>query len=205
MKKYLPKILFSTFAVLMLTQNIYASTDTYTVQKGDTLWKISKKYQVGISEIVSTNTQFKNPNLIYPGDKVYIPLPDEEVVGVQKEILNLVNTERAKNGLNPLELDWQVSRVSQYKSDDMAKNNYFDHQSPTYGSPFDMLKSFNVKYRTAGENIAKGQKTPNAVMTAWMNSSGHRANILSQSYTHLGVGYTVKNGTPYWVQQFVSY
>ncbi len=205
MKKYTSAILLSSLMALIFTQNIYASTDTYTVQKGDTLWKISKKYQVGISEIVSANTQFKNPNLIYPGDKVYVPLPDETVVGVQQEILNLVNAERAKNGLNALELDWQVARVSQYKSDDMANNNYFDHQSPTYGSPFQMLKSFNVSYRTAGENIAKGQKTPQAVMTAWMNSSGHRANILGQSYTHLGVGYTVKNGTTYWVQQFVSY
>ncbi len=205
MKKHFKTIAIASILALMFTQNIFAATDTYTVQKGDTLWKISKKYQVGISEIISANKQFANPNMIYPGDKVYIPLPDQAVLNTQEEMLKLVNAERAKNGLKPLELDWQVSRVSQYKSDDMAKNNYFDHNSPTYGSPFDMLKQFNIKYRSAGENIAKGQKTTQAVMTAWMNSSGHRANILGQSYTHLGVGYTVQNGTTYWVQQFVSY
>ncbi len=205
MKKQLKTVALGSILALMFTQNIFAATDTYTVQKGDTLWLISKKYQVGISEIVNANKQFANPNLIYPGDKVYIPLPDQAVLNTQEEILKLVNAERAKNGLKALELDWQVSRVSQYKSDDMANNNYFSHQSPTYGSPFDMLKQFNIKYRSAGENIAKGQKTAQAVMTAWMNSSGHRANILGQGYTHLGVGYTVKNGTTYWVQQFVSY
>ncbi len=205
MKKHLKTVAIGSILALMFTQNIFAATDTYTVQKDDTLWLISKKYQVGISEIISANKQFANPNLIYPGDKVYIPLPDQTVLNTQEEILKLVNAERAKNGLKALELDWQVSRVAQYKSDDMANNNYFSHQSPTYGSPFEMLKQFNVNYKSAGENIAKGQKTSQAVMTAWMNSSGHKANILGSSYTHLGVGYTVKNGTTYWVQQFVSY
>ncbi len=205
MKKLIKAVLLGTLMTIAFSTNVLAATETYTVQKGDTLWIISKKYQVGISEIVESNKQFANPNLIYPGDKVYIPLVDQAVVSTQQEILRLVNQERAKQGLKALELDWQVSRVAQYKSDDMANKNYFDHQSPTYGSPFDMLKSFNVKYRSAGENIAKGQKTPQAVMTAWMNSSGHRANILGSSYTHLGVGYTVKNGTPYWTQMFVSY
>lgn len=188
-----------------LVTSVFASTTTYTVQKGDTLWEISKKYQVGISEIVSANKQFADPNLIYPGDKVNVPMPDPALTNTQNEILALVNKERAKNGLNPLAIDWQVSRVAQYKSDDMANNNYFSHTSPSYGTPFQMLKSFNVKYRTAGENIAKGQKTPEAVMTAWMNSEGHRANILNPNYTHLGVGYTEKSGTTYWTQMFVSY
>ncbi len=204
MKKKFFALFLGTLMTLAFTSNVFAA-ETYTVQKGDTLWTISKKYQVGISEIIDSNKQFANPNLIYPGDKVNIPTLDPSVLSTQQEILKLVNQERARQGLKGLELDWQVSRVAQYKSDDMAKNNYFSHQSPTYGSPFDMLKSFNVKYKSAGENIAKGQKTPQAVMTAWMNSSGHRANILGSSYTHLGVGYTVSNGTTYWTQTFVSY
>lgn len=195
----------TTLCSLALITSVFASTTTYTVQKGDTLWEISKKYQVGISEIVSANKQFADPNLIYPGDKVNVPMPDPALTNTQNEILALVNKERSKNGLKPLTIDWQVSRVAQYKSDDMANNNYFSHTSPSYGTPFQMLKSFNVKYRTAGENIAKGQKTPEAVMTAWMNSEGHRANILNPNYTHLGVGYTEKNGTTYWTQMFVSY
>lgn len=205
MKNIFKSAFLGIFLTLAFSTSVFAATDTYTVQKGDTLWLISKAYQVGISEIIEANPQFENPNLIYPGDKVYIPLVDEEVTTTQEEILRLVNKERKSQGLSSLELDWQVSRVAQTKSEDMAKNNYFDHTSPTYGSPFQMLKSFNVSYKTAGENIAKGQKTASAVMNSWMNSSGHKANILGSSYTHLGVGYYVENGTPYWTQMFVSY
>ena len=84
----------------------------------------------------------------------------------------------------------------------MKDNNYFSHTSPTYGSPFQMMKSFGISYKTAGENIAKGYKTPGAVVNGWMNSSGHRANILNSSFTRIGVGY-VSNGH-YWTQMFIS-
>jgi uncharacterized YkwD family protein len=94
--------------------------------------------------------------------------------------------------------------VAQAKAEDMAQNNYFSHTSPTYGTPFEMLKAFGVSYSTAGENIAKGQKSADAVMTAWMNSDGHRKNILGTGYTKLGVGYVNKNGTTYWVQMFIG-
>lgn len=84
----------------------------------------------------------------------------------------------------------------------MKDKNYFDHQSPTYGSPFDMMKSFGISYKTAGENIAQGQKTPEEVVKAWMNSQGHRENIMNPSFTHIGVGY-VESGN-YWTQQFIG-
>lgn len=84
----------------------------------------------------------------------------------------------------------------------MQKNNYFDHNSPTYGSPFDMMKKFGISYKSAGENIAQGQRTPEEVVQAWMNSAGHRANILNNGFTHIGVGY-VENGN-YWTQQFIT-
>ncbi|MBO7304856.1 MAG: hypothetical protein J6V09_06510 [Clostridia bacterium] len=119
-----------------------------------------------------------------------------------REVVRLVNVERSKQGLKPLSSDWELSRVARYKSEDMRKNNYFSHTSPTYGSPFQMMKSFGIKYKTAGENIAKGYKTPTAVVTGWMNSSGHRANILNPTFTHIGVGY-VQNGS-YWTQMFIS-
>lgn len=199
------KFALIVIAVILIQTVVLAATDTYNVQKGDSLWIISKKYQVGISEIINANKQFSDPNLIYPGDKVYVPLPDEKVVAVENEILKLVNAERSKNGLSALSMDWQVSRVASYKSQDMADANYFSHTSPTYGTPFQMLSSFNIKYKSAGENIAKGQKTATSVMEAWMNSSGHKANILNANYTHLGVGYVEKNGTTYWTQMFVSY
>ena len=85
------------------------------------------------------------------------------------------------------------------------EKGYFDHTSPTYGSPFDMMKTFNISYKAAGENIAMGQRTPSEVMTDWMNSSGHRANILNSNFTELGVGiYKGANGTIYWTQMFIG-
>ncbi|MBU5210055.1 MULTISPECIES: CAP domain-containing protein [Heyndrickxia] len=120
----------------------------------------------------------------------------------EKQVVELVNKERAKQGLPALKIDNELSKVARVKSNDMATNKYFDHTSPTYGSPFDMMKKFGIKYSTAGENIAMGQRTPEEVMKAWMNSDGHRANILNKNYTHIGVGY-VANGN-YWTQEFIG-
>ena len=123
----------------------------------------------------------------------------------QLEVLNLVNKERKANGLKPLTLNKELSNVANIKSRDMIEKGYFDHTSPTYGSPFDMMKKFNISYNTAGENIAMGQKTPSEVMNSWMNSSGHRANILNSTYTELGVGIQKdSNGTIYWTQMFIG-
>lgn len=120
----------------------------------------------------------------------------------EQQVVDLTNQERAKQGLAALKVDLTLSKVAREKSLDMQKNNYFSHTSPTYGSPFDMMKKFGVTYRTAGENIAKGQRTPQEVVNAWMNSSGHRANILSSNFTHIGVGYVAEGN--YWTQQFIG-
>ena len=190
--------------VCFYSVNIFAATDTYTVQIGDTLWGIAKKYHVGISEIVKANSQIKTPDKIYPGDRIIIPLTDTETTNVEQQVANLVNQYRAKNGLSTLNLNWELSRIARYKSQDMCDRNYFDHNSPTYGSPFDMLKKFNINYQTAGENIAKGQKSAEAVVNSWMNSEGHRANILNKNFTQIGVGYYNKNGVTYWTQLFIK-
>ena len=194
------KITASVVALLLTANMAYAQI--HTVKKGDTLWKISNSYEVGLSEIKSANTQIKNYDLIYPGDLVNVPTTDSAVSSYEAEVIKLVNQIRKQNGLKELQTDWQLSRVARYKSEDMKKNNYFSHTSPTYGSPFDMMKAFGISYKGAGENIAKGQKTPQAVVNAWMNSAGHRENILKASYTHIGVGY-VANGS-YWTQMFIS-
>lgn len=175
----------------------------YTVQPGDSLWKIAVRYQVGLSEIIAANPQFKNPNLIYPGQKVTIP-DLSGVKSIEQQVIDLTNQERAKNGLKPMTPDWELSRVARYKAMDMRDKNYFSHTSPTYGSPFTMMKNFGISYRSAAENIAAGQTTPQAVVQSWMNSSGHRANILSAN-TRIGVGYA-KGGSygHYWVQMFIS-
>lgn len=99
------------------------------------------------------------------------------VSAYEKEVVDLTNAERKKQGLKPLTLDEKLSSVARKKSQDMKDKNYFDHNSPTYGSPFDMMKKFGITYRTAGENIAKGQRTPKEVVQAWMNSEGHRKTL----------------------------
>lgn len=119
-----------------------------------------------------------------------------------QQVLTLVNRERAANGLSVLRLDDTLSRYAAVKSQDMHDNGYFSHTSPTYGSPFDMMNFFGITYNYAGENIAMGYSSPDAVMTAWMNSAGHRANILSANFTTLGVGYVADGG--YWTQWFIG-
>ncbi len=194
-------VICSAILLLALLTTV-ASAATYTVVKGDSLWKIAVRYEVGLDELKRANPQVKNPALIYPGDVLTIPSVDDAVLAFEQEVVRLVNAERAKNGLSALAHNWELSRVARYKSQDMRDNGYFSHQSPTYGSPFQMMKSFGISYRTAGENIAKGQSTPQAVVSAWMNSSGHRANILNKSFTQIGVGY-VASGR-YWTQMFVG-
>ena len=128
-----------------------------------------------------------------------------EFAAFQKEVVRLVNVERQKQGLGKLSLNAKLSNVATLKSQDMINKNYFDHTSPTYGSPFDMMKQFNISYKTAGENIAKGQKTPAEVVKAWMNSQGHRENILNKNYTEIGIGVAKDaNGTLYWTQMFIG-
>lgn len=120
----------------------------------------------------------------------------------EEQVVELVNEQRAAYGLSPLTLNTELSKVARIKSQDMHDNNYFSHTSPTYGSPFEMMTTFGISYRTAGENIAMGYTTPEAVMNGWMNSEGHRANILNASYTEIGVGY-VADGN-YWTQEFIG-
>ncbi len=200
MKKLLALLLSASLLSVFAVRASAAAT--HTVVSGDSLWKIANKYQVGLSEIKSANPQIKNYDLIYPGQVINIPSVDSAVTAYEQEVIRLVNEIRTKNGLKALTHDWQVSRVARIKSQDMKDNRYFAHNSPVYGTPFQMLKSFGISYRSAGENIAKGYATPQAVVNGWMNSSGHRANILNARYTHIGVGY-VSSGN-YWTQMFIA-
>lgn len=142
-----------------------------------------------------------------PGTPETPEQPDDpgSVIGVlayEQEVVRLVNAERAYYGLPALSIRADLCQYARVKSQDMHDSGYFSHTSPNYGSPFDMMKSFGITYSHAGENIAMGYSTPEAVVSAWMNSEGHRANILSASYTELGVGYVADGG--YWTQWFVG-
>lgn len=112
-----------------------AANLSYTVIKGDTMWKIASKYQIGTSEVISANPQISNPNLIYPGQVLSIPQENPSVLAFENEVIRLVNEQRAKNGLKALTANWELSRVARYKSQDMVDNRYFSHTSPTYGPP----------------------------------------------------------------------
>ncbi len=197
------RIAAAAAACWMLTLAVFAQS-VYTVQKGDSLWKIAEKNQVGLSELIKANPQLKNPANILPGQKITIPTT-VPYASYEDQVLKLVNQQRASRGLQTLSKNWQLARVARLKSQDMAAKNYFSHQSPTYGSPFTMMQNFGLRFSAAGENIAMGQNTPQQVMTAWMNSPGHRANILSAAYTQLGVGVARnKSGVYYWTQDFMK-
>ena len=189
MRKVIKIILVFSF-IIILSQPAFAQSTTYTVVSGDSLWKIAVRYEIGLSELKKANTQIKNFDLIYPGQKIFIPEADP-LVSLEDEVIRLTNIERTNRGLPALSKNWEVSRVARYKSQDMINKNYFAHQSPTYGSP-------------AGENIVYGQRSPKEVVNSWMNSDGHRANILSRNFTQIGVGGAKKaNGTLYWTQMFI--
>lgn len=206
-----------------------AAAQHCNVVKGDTVWEIAQRYKIKFKELCDMNAHFADLDVIFPKDK--IELPDHAATGQQtsehsqsddikegteqstergdssqaQDVLKLVNQEREKNGLQPLTLSNELTKIANTKAQDMATKHYFSHTSPTLGTPFEMLQNYGVKYSHAGENIASGQKSAAQVMNDWMNSSGHRANILSKDYTQLGVGYATggEYGT-YWVQLFIK-
>ena len=178
--------------------------DWYIVQvEGDYVGAVSKKYVKPIypntNNSTVTTTSGGSGSSGSTGTITTANLSADE-----KEVFDLINKQRANNGLSALKVDNEVQNVARIKAKDMADNNYFSHQSPTYGSPFDMLKSFKVSYKTAGENIAGNSENKGAV-TAWMNSSGHRANILNSSFNYTGIGVvsSSKYGKLY-VQMFIE-
>lgn len=190
----------SVLSISFLLPMSALADSSYSVVKGDTIWKIAMSTQTGVQELIDANPGLANPNFINPGQKINVPI--KEQASVEQEVVKLINVERANAGLPALKNDWELARVAESKSQDMHDKQYFDHTSPTYGSPFDMMKTYGITYKSAGENIAQGQKSAAEVVKAWMNSEGHRANILSKNFTHIGVGY-VKDGN-YWTQMFIQ-
>ena len=177
--------------------------DWYVVQvEGDYIGAVSKKYIKPIYPGTSnqgTSNQGTSTNTNNNTGTTSTSMNNDE-----KEVFDLINKQRTQNGLSPLKENSELQRVAKIKSQDMVNNNYFSHTSPTYGSPFDMMKSFKISYNTAGENIA-GNSSNSGAVTAWMNSPGHRANILNSSFNQTGIG--VVTGSKYgkiYVQMFIG-
>lgn len=205
LKKLLCLLIFCISIFIGLNYKVSAQIiDVYTVKSGDSLWLIASRYQIGVTEIIEANPQINNINLIYPNQKVNIPNIDR-IKSIEHQVIQLVNQERGKYGLPPLRPNWELSRVARHKSQDMRNQHYFSHTSPVYGSPFTMIKAYGLRYSYAGENIAMGQTTAQKVMLSWMNSEGHRKNILSPNFTIIGVGYAEGGtGKYYWTQMFIK-
>lgn len=174
--------------------------DWYIVQvEGDYVGAVSKKYVKAIYPNSNSGTNSGSNSSSSGNTSNTSTLSSDE-----KEVFDLINKQRINNGLSALKIDTEVQNVARVKAKDMVDNNYFSHNSPTYGSPFDMLKSFKVSYKTAGENIA-GNSSNSAAVTAWMNSSGHKANILNSAFNYTGIGVvkSSKYGKVY-VQMFIG-
>ncbi|WP_026581541.1 CAP domain-containing protein [Bacillus sp. J33] len=171
-----------------------AAEKEYKVEKSDTLWKIANKFHADLQDIIQSNSQIKNPDLIYPGQTVIIPdtagrAGIQEIGENERAIWELANKERTRKGLKPLMMDSILAGAAKQKSKDMMKFEYVSHNSPTYGNPTKMLRNQQISFLKVKENIGAGYRNADAMFSAWMNSSIHRANILNNRATHIGVGY----------------
>jgi len=168
-----------------------------TVRKNEYIRIFAK---IGDWYVVQTDSNYigtassKYIRLVYPNSTGNLGSSDSgsstttsQLTADEQEVFELINAKRVANGLSALKIDDELQNVARIKAQDMVNNNYFSHTSPTYGSPFDMMKSFGISYKTAGENIA-GNSSNSAAVNAWMNSEGHRANILNSSFNYTGIG-----------------
>ncbi|MFG2958655.1 CAP domain-containing protein [Streptomyces sp. NPDC048291] len=133
--------------------------------------------------------------------KTAAPITSSEEAVVGAEVLKLVNEERAKVGCSALSANSSLTKLAEAFSDDMAARDFFDHTDPDGKTPWDRAAAAGIA-NLGGENIARGQATAQAVMDAWMNSEGHRANILNCDFKTLGVGVHFGEGGPWWTQDF---
>lgn len=178
----------------------------YVVKKGDNLWAIAQRNHCSLMDLIKANLNVtqRPDKTIYAGEEINVPNKDT-MDGLEAQVLTLTNKERSKSGLPALKGDnTQLNRAARIKSEDQANRGQMGHNSPTLGSPFDQMRNMGITYRTAGENVAMGQPSAAEVVKAWMNSPGHKANIMNRNYTHLGVGYAIKNGKPFWTQMFIG-
>lgn len=206
MKKNKLLIFILTFFCIILIKTSYVKAQylEYIVKPGDNLSKIAKVNYISVTDILNLNPTINKSGIIYVGQKIKLPAMDKNRK-LEGDVLVLVNKERAKRGIGPLVMNNNLRLLARMKSMDMRDKGYFSHYSPIYGSPFEMMTKYGVRYSAAGENIAMGQNSASAVMSAWMNSTGHRANILNPNFKEIGVGVAInKAGKIYWTQLFIK-
>ncbi len=223
------KKIFTVFVALMICMNsqIFANDfKTYTIQDGDTLYNISRNYNVSVEEIIELNPELADPDKIFAGDEMMLPSDEKaedasnvddnpaETVSKSSEsvmnnteaekILELVNSKRVENGLKPLILSNELSKLAQEKCEDMSKNNYFGHNSKKNGKITDILEKKKIPYNIVGENLARNFQSAEKVFEAWMDSESHRTNILFKTFDKTGIYYLQTDNGSYWVQNFIE-
>lgn len=204
------------------TVTSFTSAQTYTVEQGDFLSAIAQKFYGDGSEPYWQKIYDANKAVIGPdptklqiGMVLVIPPKDSGTVdpsNIVGQVLELVNQERSKNGLAPLNPNPQLTQSAQGHSQDMADHNFMGHNGSDGSSPFDRMHQAGYQFSFAGENVAAGYATPESVMDGWMNEApdstghrGHRENILSPNYHDIGIGYAFGQATQfgrYWTQDF---
>jgi len=181
--------LFFSFA-----KGVFADT-VYIVKEGDTLWEIALENHINIKMVIKRNPQLKNPNMIFPGQKIYLPNgtkgsnDEKSLSNEENKLLTLTNSLRRDSGLPPLKSDHLLSKAAFLKSTDMMKREYISHYSPSYGNPESMLKAQNITFIHVKENIGAGHITAEEIFASWKNSSANLANILDRKATHIGIGH----------------
>lgn len=173
-----------------------ASSNSNSSKSNETAKASSNKGQASVGETSSRSNKNTSKSSSSANGMPAIPQNHnvEFLSQVENEILTLCNNERAKAGLKPLSMDETMRKAARYKAEEMLQYGYFDHNSPYTGSPFQLLQKFNVSYNTAGENIqsstglGKASVTAQDIVNRWMNSAGHRANILNANFGRMGIG-----------------
>ncbi len=207
MKKQTKLFITCTIFISAFTYNAFANF-THTVKHTETLWSISDYYDVPIDNIIQLNPSIKDNGLIYSNSELIIPSGDipvfasSSVNSNENQLLKLINTERQKKNLKPLEADEQLTSLAKIKNKDMNTNNYFNHKSNIYENTSSMLTVFNVPYKYFGENIAKGDYTAKQVFVDWINNDNNE-NILNEKFTKVGISHLDGNNN-YWTIIFTG-
>jgi len=193
------------YAIYNIDSGVVGAVDgRYISLEGDKAVTVASKTDESAEALNKGKTEDKSGDKTAPAKDSTPAAMKTDLSQDEKKLLELVNDVRKKEGLEQLSADENLMKVARTKAKDMIENNYFSHQSPTYGSPFDMMRQFDNSFRFAGENIA-GNKTVEGAFKAWMASDSHKKNILNSGFKITGIG--IENSSTYGkilVQQFIG-